>query len=202
MNLPPIYLLRHGETEWNRDDRRQGRKGSLLTERGTDQAHAMGHTLAKELMRGVRWQMQSSPQERAQQTAEIVGRSCGLPFTLDDRLMEIGMGSWEGLTWPEIDARWPGASDDKRTAHFRIPDGEPYDAVAARARSWLDSLTGPTIAVSHGVFGRVLRIVYLGLDEEAFASVEGGEQDSFYLLVDGEIRTISCAPVLGIDPQV
>ncbi len=201
MNLPPIYLLRHGETDWNREDRRQGRKGSDLTDKGLEQAHAMGHRLAGELTPGVHWRFQCSPQSRAEETARIVGTICGLVPTIDDRLIEISMGSWEGLRWPEIDARWPGASADKQRAHFRIPDGEPYAEVEARAQSWLDSLTGPTIAVSHGVFGRVLRTVFLGLDQEGFASIEGGSQTEFFLLVDGEIRTISCAPVLGQDPQ-
>ncbi len=188
----PIYFLRHGETDWNRDNRRQGRQESQLTDKGLAQARAMGHTLAQELAEGTTWRFQTSPQARARRTAAIIGEICGLTPEPDDRLMEIDMGSWEGLTWPEIDARWPGASDDKRIAHFRIPDGEPYAAVEARAKSWLESLTGPTIAVSHGVFGRVLRAVYLGLDQEGFMTLETADQESFFLLVEGEIRTIPC----------
>jgi probable phosphoglycerate mutase len=197
MKLPPIYLLRHGETQWNLEDRRQGRKGSPLTHRGVAQAEAMGRALARELIPGVEWALVSSPQERALHTARIVGEACGLAPTTDDRLMEISMGSWEGLTWPEIDALWPGASEDQRTVHFRIPDGEPYAETAARALSWLESVTQPTIAVSHGITGRVIRTVFLELGQEGFATIPQSRQDEFYLLIDGEIESRTCRHHLG-----
>jgi probable phosphoglycerate mutase len=135
--------------------------------------------------------MVSSPQDRAVQSAGLIAATLGLSFTTDDRLMEIAMGPWEGLTWPEIETRWPGVAGEHDTSHFRIPGGEPYAEVAARARSWLDSLTRPTIAVSHGVFGRVLRTVYLGMEQGGYATLHAGGQASFYLLQDGRVEEVA-----------
>ena len=191
MNTPPIYLLRHGETEWNREDRRQGRLGSDLTDKGVEQARAMGETLLRRLGVNVpNWQLVCSPQQRAVHSATLVGEVLGLGLSTDDRLMEVAMGSWEGLTWPEIEARWPGVAGDHDIAHFRIPDGEPYADVAARAQAWLESVTTPTIALSHGVFGRVLRTVYLEQDQGGYAKLQAGGQASFYLLQDGGISEV------------
>ncbi len=189
----PIYLLRHGQTEWNRDDKRQGRLESPLTVRGLDQAAAMGRTLAATLDRTLDWQLLASPQPRAFGTAAIVAQACGISPAADPLLMEIGMGSWEGLTWPEIDAMAPGTSEHKKDhPQFHAPDGERFADTVARATEWLGRVERPTIAVSHGMIGLVLRMVYLGLDEAGLRQLPSPRQDSFFYLADGNIDEVIC----------
>ncbi len=187
----PIYLLRHGQTESNRDDKRQGRDDSPLTEKGLKQAAAMGRTLADVLDHPEDWQFLSSPILRAWRTAGIVGAACGLQPVADERLKEIGMGSWEGKTWPEIDALGPRDTVSKYP-QFHVPNGERFEDTLVRGRGWLESIDRPTIAVSHGLFGLVLRATYLGLDEAGLATLPTPRQDVIFSLKDGTISEIEC----------
>ena len=187
----PIYLIRHGQTEWNRDDKRQGRHDSPLTEKGLGQAAMVGATLTK--LVDNRWSFQASPIPRAWRTAEIIGAACGLEPVADERLMEIGMGSWEGLTWPEIDAMMPGISATKNDyPQFHVPDGERFDDTMARAADWLGSIDRPTVAVSHGMIGFAIRSAYLGLDELGLRKLPSPRQDVLFLLRDGAITEVKC----------
>ena len=189
----PIFLVRHGETEWNREDRRQGQGDSPLTEKGAGQVQAIGRGIARLIAGQADWRLVASPLGRTRQTAAIVSAACGLPVAFDDRLMEAGFGIWEGLTWPEIDVQRPGASADPYV-HFHTPGGETYDQVAARATDWLSSVRQPTIAVSHGVFGRVLRTLYLSRPESAYVDQPAAtQQDAFYRLEDGKVTSIDCS---------
>ncbi|MEJ1968643.1 MAG: histidine phosphatase family protein [Rhizomicrobium sp.] len=86
----------------------------------------------------------------------------------------LNLGSWEGTTREEVAASWPGRVDqsDKHNWLFGSPDGESYDAVAARLSIWSEKLNDPgaLIVVSHGVTGRALRGLYAGLPRtEPFA---------------------------------
>ena len=167
-----IYLLRHGQTEFNRAGRYQGALDSPLTEMGRAQATAMGARLKALIGDGSDWRLQSSPLGRARQTAEIVGAALGIDeIELEPRLREITLGKWDGLTMEDIDAQFPGALDGAKRYEwmFRAPSGESYGAMSARLKDWLDeALTDPRprIAVSHGVAGRTLRAVVLGTGME------------------------------------
>jgi broad specificity phosphatase PhoE len=165
----PLYFLRHGETEWNRAGRLQGHLDSPLTEKGQGQAALMASILLRELGPRPDFRLVSSPLGRARQTAGFVSEALGLPIETDPHLSELTMGSWDGLTRPEAQARWPerlaGATD--HDWYFRAPDGETVDEARQRASAWLDSVTQPTIAVAHGFFGKILRGVYASLDNEA-----------------------------------
>ncbi len=90
-----IYLLRHGQTRFNAEQRLQGRCNSELTDKGEAQAIAMGRRLAGELADPARWTVYASPLGRARQTAQLVCEQLGLAadrIVWDDRLMELGMG--------------------------------------------------------------------------------------------------------------
>ncbi|MGO4571020.1 histidine phosphatase family protein [Microvirga sp. 2TAF3] len=165
----PLYFLRHGETEWNRAERLQGHLNSPLTEKGQRQAAMMASILLEELGPRPAFRLVSSPLGRARQTAGFVSEALGLPIEIDPQLAELTMGSWDGLTRHEIQTRWPenfeGASD--HDWYFRSPDGESVDDVRDRASAWLETVRQPTIAVAHGLLGKILRGVYAGLDNEA-----------------------------------
>ena len=192
-----IYLIRHGQTEFNRAQRYQGACDSPLTELGRAQAHAFGRRLAG--LVATETPVVSSPLGRACATAEIVRETAGLaaPIALDARLAEISMGSWDGRTNAEIAAMQPGFSLQAPPLdwYMRSPDGETYAAFAGRLGAWLadhgDS-PAPLVVVSHGVVSRVLRGLYLGLSKDA-GLAQSTPQDCFFRLSDGQVERVDCA---------
>ncbi|MBL8343042.1 MAG: histidine phosphatase family protein [Rubrivivax sp.] len=126
-----LVLLRHGETAWNTELRVQGFTDAPLNDRGRWQAERAAEALAAEGLTAV----YSSDLQRARATAEAVARAAGLPqVQADTALRERGFGRFEGLTYTEIEARWP---DDarrwrQREAGFAPGGGETLEAFSAR----------------------------------------------------------------------
>jgi broad specificity phosphatase PhoE len=189
-----ILLVRHGETEWNRERRNQGRFDSPLTERGIAQAHAIGRLVAI-LPTAAAARVVASPLGRARRTAEIISEHLdpALELGFDDRLRELSMGSWDGLTYTEIAACAPGIFDgDGRSEWcFRSPDGERYEGFAARVADWLsEPVDAPlTVVVTHGIVSRVLRGLYARLPRKA-ALILPVPQDKVFRLFNGAIEEI------------
>ncbi len=192
-----IYLVRHGETEWNRAGRVQGHLDSPLTARGEDQAGRVGRTLAGLIGAGDGFAMVASPLGRVLRTAAIIRAAMGLApddCPTDDRLMEITWGAWDGLTRDEIDAGEPGAMARRLQNHWRfVPPGggESYAMVADRVRGWLDGVAQGQrlVVVAHGTTGRVLRGLYAGLSEAETLDL-AEPQDAFFRLHGGAIERI------------
>lgn len=186
-----IYLVRHGETEWNAQGRFQGRLDSALTDTGVRQAKAIGRRLA-----GLDLSFDafvSSPLGRTRQTAAIIAGSANLPAArYDDRLAEVSLGSWDGLTHIDIDALWPGSLDGSTPFDwfFRSPDGESYDAAFQRAECWLRERQGVTLAVSHGLISRIIRGAYSGLSKTEALCLPV-PQDVIWRLSSGRIESVS-----------
>jgi broad specificity phosphatase PhoE len=192
-----IFLVRHGETEWNRARRYQGWSDSPLTRRGIAQAEAIGHRL-RALPEAADAEIVASPLGRARRTAEIIaeclGRTTAVRF--DQRLREISLGSWDGLGRKEIMARM-GTRFEEFEWYFDAPDGESYDGFAERIASWLgEPRRGAVIAVCHGVTTRVLRGLYVGLPREAALRLEV-PQDRIFRLAGGIIEDIAVGPGNG-----
>ena len=186
-----IFLVRHGETEWNRARRYQGWSDSPLTERGVAQAEAVGRRL-RALPEAAAAEIVASPIGRARRTAEIIAGCLGrtAPVRFDDRLREISIGSWDGLDRKEIMALM-GASFEEFEWYFVTPDGESYDEFAGRIAGWLDQVgDDPIIAVSHGVATRVLRGLYAGLSRETALRLPV-PQDCIFRLAGGAIEDIA-----------
>ena len=196
----PLYMLRHGETAWNTERRMQGTKDSALTERGRDQALAMGRTLRAELA-GAHGPtiFLRSPLGRVRETSEIVGRELGLDpaeWRDDPRLAELGYGQWEGFSWKEIEVTHPTALADWRAdPHgYCPPGGETHFELRRRCETMLAEIAATstrTVVVSHGVSGAVMRGLHLGLDARAMFVLEK-PQDAFFRLLDGREQRISC----------
>ncbi len=191
-----IYLVRHGETEWNREGRMQGHLDSPLTALGEDQARRVGGMLAELVPDPAQHIVTVSPLGRTRHTAAIVCESLGRDpagCRIDDMVKEITLGEWDGMTRDEIDAAdgetWRRYLGD----HWNSvpPGGESYAMMAERAQRWLaTAATGPNqIVVSHGAFGRVLRGVYTGLDSGRILAQEE-PQDSIFRLFGGSIARI------------
>jgi broad specificity phosphatase PhoE len=189
-----ILLVRHGETEWNRDRRIQGRFDSPLTERGVAQAHAVGR-LVQKLPEAAFARIVASPLGRARRSAEIIRDhlATGQELTIDGRLREISVGSWDGLTYSDIARRFPGIfdGDGRHEWYFRSPDGDTYEAFAARVGDWLRvSAALPfVVAVTHGIVSRVLRGLYAGLPR-AVALTLPVLQDRVFRLSAGSIEEV------------
>jgi broad specificity phosphatase PhoE len=189
-----IFLVRHGETEWNLARRIQGWGDSPLTRRGIAQAEAMGRVL-RALPEAEGLPIVSSPLGRARRTAEIIQaqRADLTPIQFDDRLKEISVGAWDGLDRDEIEALSPGIfdGDGRHEWYFQTPDGETYDVFAGRLAAWLEETTGRTlIVVAHGIVTRVLRGLYAGLPRAVALSLPV-PQDVIWRLADGRIEEIA-----------
>lgn len=185
-----IYLVRHGETEWNAAGRFQGKLDSRLTSKGIAQASACGRRLSAI---GIEFEtMFASPLGRARETAAII-RSFGISPEVqwDDRIAEVSIGSWDGLTHVDIDAQWPGLLTNTTPFDwfFRSPDGESYDAANARVTQWLNDLHGVVLAVSHGLIGRLIRGTYLGITRDDALGLPV-PQDVIWLLSKGRIEAL------------
>jgi len=193
-----IYLVRHGETAFNRERRIQGHVDSPLTELGLRQARAVGRLLRDLIREPAGWRVISSPLGRAKATADIVAAKLGgLPVELDDRLKEMSWGPYDGRLRAELEAEHPQTFGRTGWA-FDAGSGESFEEVAARVGDWLASLPPEperkVVAVSHGISGRVLRGLYAGLDRDRSAQ-QDVPQDAVFLLQHGGVGRIDCEPV-------
>ena len=193
-----IYLVRHGETTWNRVGRQQGHNDSPLTELGIEQARAAGRMLQRAIpdIRNV-W-IETSPLGRARQTALILGEILGLDpnaILVTPLLIEHHLGNWQGLTHAEIDARYPGAlqAREERKWDYVVPGGESYALVAERAKQWLASKRHAliTIAVTHAIISRTLQGAYGGFTPSETVN-RSHRQDCIYRLHAGRVEEMSC----------
>ena len=148
-----VLAIRHGETAWNVDGRIQGQLDVPLNETGRWQVHRLALAMAEEDIAAV----YSSDLLRALETAQAVARGSGDPVVTDTGLRERGFGTFEGMSYAEINERWPDMGERwrRRDPTFGAPGGETLNAFYARsiaAASRLAALhPGQTIAlVSHG----------------------------------------------------
>lgn len=189
-----IYLTRHGETQYNRQNRFNGRTDSPLTELGVSEAHRQGRVLGEVLEPDSSLRIVSSPLGRAMHTAEIIRdqiRMTGYEIETDPRLTEISFGEWEGLTMEEIQSRFPGEWDKRHNNMWTyvVPGGESYEMVARRAADWLGEAHGPMLVVTHGGVERILRGLYGRLPTGEIGHLPE-PQDLLFMLSDGQITTL------------
>lgn len=191
-----LYLLRHGETLWNRERRLQGRADSPLTERGEAQVRAMAERLAAELDGQPPPRLACSPLGRARRSAALVAERLGWPperFAVEPCLAEIAFGHWDGLTWEEIQ-RDHGEEQRRRAAdrwNVAVGGGESFAAAGERVRPWLAAIAPAevVVAVCHGALGRVIRGLYGGLPPAETLALDE-PQDAFFRLSGGRIERL------------
>ncbi len=132
MNLQTtrLFLVRHGETEWNAAQIFQGHLDSPLTPRGKEQAAQLARRLAAEKIAAV----YSSDQGRSMQTAQAVASILGLSVAPRKELREIDCGEWTGESYQQVKARWPReyANWRSRPHLHRMPGGESVAQVLQR----------------------------------------------------------------------
>jgi uncharacterized phosphatase len=152
---PRIYLVRHGETDWNAAGRLLSSTDEPLNAKGEQQAHDLAVAMAD-----IQWDRAiTSPLIRARRTAEIVLAEHGRPpeLTVDERLVEMDFGPYEG--WSEAALEADPVAVTRRRDGAQLPGVETEQAVESRARAFfadIADLAGTTLVVGHG---RMLRIL-------------------------------------------
>ncbi len=161
--MTEILLVRHGETEWNRESRFQGHADPPLNELGREQAAELAAALAGEELAAV----YSSPLKRALETAQAVAEPHRLSAIPVEALREVDVGSWQALTRGEVERRFP--EDFRRWLdHGRgWDDGETYEAMGERVLAALEELA------AHHESERIVAVTHGGPIRAALAQAEG-----------------------------
>jgi len=197
-----IYLVRHGQTLWNVEGRLQGQKDSPLTAEGISQVRRVAQLLGEVVPDLPRCRVVASPLGRTWQTASLLCEALDLApngISFDPRLMEHHFGTWEGRLVAEIATSEPGAwaAREADKWNYRVPGGESYALVAARAATWLaeQSEERPVIAISHGLIGRVIRGLAAKMPREEVVDL-AEEHDQVHRLSRGQVDCFSPKPAL------
>ena len=155
-----IYVVRHGETEWNALNKVLGRTDIPLNSNGADQARKVAGMLRDQEIDG----FLSSPLRIARQTADIIAGETGLKYRIDDRLIEQDFGTFEGIN--RFAAEYQNA---KREYFARYPGGESFFDMAARIFPLIRELEGKNaLLVTHGGVCRIIRSYFEDMGNEGF----------------------------------
>lgn len=176
---PIVYLIRHGQTDWNAEGRLQGQADTDINALGRSQADGNGRRLRELIAEPGAFDFVASPLRRTRETMERVRRSMGLPaegYRTDARLKEVHFGDWQGSTFAELEAREPG-STAARTANkwtFCPPgdDAESYVDLTERVRPVFEEFSGPVVCVTHGGILRVAFRLFGGLSDTDASALE------------------------------
>jgi probable phosphoglycerate mutase len=166
-----MYLVRHGETDWNRERRLQGTLDIPLNDVGIAQAHRLADHFAA---LPIAW-LACSPLARASATGTILASACRCPLSIDARLREVDHGSWSGLTLPDIGRRFPALVEHEqlRPEAFDVSGGECLGDVSRRVAEVLAELlarhTGQSVlVVGHGITLALMACAAHGVDLTRF----------------------------------
>ena len=149
-------LIRHGESESNREGRVQGQADVDLSETGRLQAEAVADWCREQTWDGTSTELWSSPLKRARETAEAISVAIGLPVQVADDLRELHAGVFQGHLWDDLAERFPEAVAQWKSGDvdFQIPGGESRRQLAERGQQALLTLSkrpaSQMIVVAHG----------------------------------------------------
>ena len=160
-----IYLIRHGETSWNLEERFQGTTNTELTTAGLNQGKLLAKSLASTKFKNI----YSSPLNRAKITADFIGDETECEVTEDLDFKEISFGDWEGLTTKEIRAKYSWMDKwFEDTGLYQIPNGDVFEDEKSRLKERLTKIAKEsngqnTAIVSHAGIIRLSLIAALDL---------------------------------------
>jgi alpha-ribazole phosphatase len=194
--MATFTLIRHGESVWNEERRIQGHRDPPLSERGRAQADLLVRHWPAFAPRQAA-AIYSSPLRRAAETAERVAAALEARLILDPDLREIGLGRWEGLTVPEIQAAFPGRYERWREDPVGepVPESEPLPDFARRTAAVLDRMAlahpdGPLVVVAHGGTIRALLCHALGLDIRFLFRLQQDNTAVSQIRIRGAVRRV------------
>jgi broad specificity phosphatase PhoE len=189
-----ILLARHGESDWNVEQRWQGHADRPLTERGRAQAEALAVRLDEFPLTAV----YASDLLRASATARVVAERRDLPVVLRRDLREVDVGDWSGLTRAELEARDPESIRRWLEGEKGWDGGESYEEMARRVVRTVTEIAAAhpgehVLAVTHGGCVRAVHARALGITFHAHrrsAPVEPNARLSAVAVEDGAIRLL------------
>lgn len=166
-----LFVVRHGETDWNAQGRMQGQQDIPLNAVGEDQARAVGQRLIQLAPDVASLRFIASPMLRTRQTMDILRATLGLSvggYALDERLKELTFGEWEGLTWKEVRKVDPERAALRMADKWAYvpPGGESYAMLADRVALWLSEQESDAVVVAHGGTARVMLYLIAGVPPE------------------------------------
>ncbi len=174
-----LFVVRHGKTTWNEQNRVCGRTDVELTEKGIEQAEK----LAKEANQQSLDIIISSPLKRARETAEIVAKECRIPVVVEERLIEQDYGIYEG-----VDRKDEAFLANKRNFAYKYPGGESMIQVAYRVYGLLDEIKEKyadknVLLVCHGGVCRIINTYFKDMTNDEFFNynLENGKLEEYDL---------------------
>ena len=194
MTSPLVYIVRHGQTDWNAESRLQGQADTDINALGRSQADRNGRRLAELIDDPAAFDFVASPLRRTRETMERLREAMGLPaagYRTDTRLMELHFGDWQGRTFTELEAETPGISAARHRDKWNyLPpgrDAETYEMLTERVRPWLEAIAQPTVCVTHG---GIVRAVFklTGAMDATEAAAMNVPQDRILRLRDGALE--------------
>lgn len=194
-----IFLVRHGQTEWNQQDRLQGQKNSPLTEIGRQQA-----LMAKESLEQYEIHKACvSPLQRAQDTLDIILQGREVEVVRSGKLKEINLGPWEGKTREETERSHPIEFNRfwKHPDKFALQGAETFDQLQSRVVAALNAIfmkeKGQNVlVVSHWMAIKVALAHYTSIPLQQLSSISDPENGTF-LTLTSRCNSISVHGVQG-----
>jgi probable phosphoglycerate mutase len=195
MRRPTLYYVRHGLTDWNAEQRLQGRRDVPLNRDGRAQALRCGEILRELFDRDGRAPQDldyvSSPLVRASETMELMRAALGLQrdgYRVDARLAEIAFGEWEGLTYAEVLASDPDVVGRRESDKwgFLPPGGESYAQLTLRLRAWYETVAADTVVAAHGGTARAL-VAHLAIAAPEDATHYSIDQGVVYVFAGNQL---------------
>ncbi len=153
-----LYIIRHGQTEWNLINKIQGWKNSNLTEKGMEDARKLGEKLQKIDFDYI----YTSNQGRAIDTARLIRGKKKTEIIEDHDLQEIRLSLWEGMTIDEISKVYPEDYDTymNRPDLYKPSEGESYEDLYRRINKVLKKIIScggkNILIVTHGVSLKII----------------------------------------------
>ncbi len=170
-----VYFVRHGTTDWNKEEIFRGRLDCKLNETGQAEARALA-----EYFRDIRLQaVYSSPLSRAMETAQAVAEAKALQVVPHPEFIDIDFGEWQGLPLKEVREKYSELYRlwQERPEAIHFPGGENLARVRARAWEGLQKVVREhpdktALILSHRVVTKVLICTVLGLDDSHFWNIK------------------------------
>ncbi len=186
-----VYLIRHGQTDWNANRRLQGQTEVPMNDFGRSQVRANAEKLARLCNNPHHCDFVSSPIRRARETMRIIRHRFGLPpddFRIDDRLKELDYGEFSTHTWEELRRTRPLDVMQRFDNSWRyvIPKGECYAQLSKRVLKWFFEVKRDSIVTAHAGVSRVLQGHFANIPENDVAFLKA-PQDQILVLRNGEI---------------
>lgn len=139
-NCMKLFFIRHGQTDWNIEEKIQGSRNIELNETGIRQAEELSTKVLKDNYKFSK--IYSSPQRRAAKTAEILSEATNIQYIIDEGLAEVDLGAWEGLSWREVKEQYPTEYNEWyiNRRYTKAPEGESYEDMIKRVLNALHKI--------------------------------------------------------------